>query len=304
MIGVYGANGFIGQHIVKQLVASGHSVRAVSRKFDTHIASIWGDTVDMVQADFTNPLSMLSSLQDVETVVQLISSSSPGMGNRVLIEDIKENVIPHVSFMRDAAEAGVRKYVFVSSGGTVYGPDASVPTPETARTNPINSHGMTKLTIEKYLQMFSQVEGLNYVILRVSNPFGPGQNFRKGQGLIPAILQRHREGRPIQVFGDGHNQRDYIYISDLVDAIGQAVSLPEIRNEVLNIGKGEGKSVLDVLSAIETGLGITLEKEFVPNRGTDVSMSILDVTKAKTLLHWSPKVSFEAGIRMMLDSEK
>lgn len=304
MLAIYGANGFIGRHVVSRLVASGHSVRAVSRKFDTPIAAAWGNAVDMVEADFTNPLSMLSSLQDVDTVVQLISSSSPGMGNKVLVEDIKENVIPHVSFMRNAAEAGVKKYVFISSGGTVYGPDASVPTPETARTNPINSHGMTKLTIEKYLQMFGKVEGLDYVILRVSNPFGPGQSFRKGQGLIPAILQRHREGRAVQIFGDGHSQRDYLYISDLVAAIDRVVSRPDIRNEVINIGKGKGRSVLEVLTTIEASLGTTLEKEFIPDRGTDVSMSILDITKAKAVLSWAPEVSFEAGIRMMLGAER
>ena len=302
MIAIYGANGFIGQHIVEHFLAQGHNVRAVARKFDPHIAEAWRGRVDMIEGNFNNAMQMLSSLNNVETVIQLISSSSPGLGNKLLVEDIEENVIPHVSFMRNAILSGVKKYIFVSSGGTVYGPGAPVPTPETAHTNPINSHGMTKLMIEKYLQMFGRVDGLNYIILRVSNPFGPGQIFKKGQGLIPAILQRHREGKPIQIFGDGSNERDYIYVSDLVEAIEKSAISDAVTREVLNIGKGEGRSILDVVSAIESALGVTLDREFHLGRNTDVDRSILDNSKAKELLSWSPDVTFDSGIRMMCNA--
>lgn len=300
MIGVYGANGFIGRHVVEGLLAAGKSVRAVSRRFEPRQSESWANRVDLIEADFTNPMSMLASVQDLDTVIQLISSSSPGMGNRVLVDDIRENVIPHVAFLQNAIAAGVKRYIFISSGGTVYGPTAPVPTDEDAHTHPINSHGMTKLMIEKYLQMFSRVDGLEYVILRVSNPYGPGQTFRKGQGLIPAILQRHRDGRPIQIFGDGRAERDYIFIDDLVDAVVKTTHLPGVANEVLNIGKGEGRSILSVVEAIERCLGVTLEKDFLPGRNTDVDKSILNIDKARRLLDWSPDVPFEAGLRRML----
>ena len=300
MIAVYGANGFIGRHVVRALVRAGHPVRAVSRRIEQDFEAEFGARVSFVEADFADQLAMASSLQDVESVIQLVSSSSPGLGNRLLVEDIEANVIPHVAFIENAIAARIRRYVFISSGGTVYGPDAPVPTDESAHSNPINSHGMTKLMIEKYLQMFSRVDGLAHVILRVSNPYGPGQIFRKGQGLIPAILQRHREGRAIQIFGDGSSQRDYIFIDDLAAAIVKSVSMAGIENQILNIGKGQGRSVLDVIGAIEAELGVALDKDFLPGRNTDVDRSILDISRARTLLQWSPDVSFEAGLRRML----
>ena len=297
MIGIYGANGFIGRHMVERLAGQGRPVRAVSRKFDPEFRANWETRADLVEADFNHSLSMLSTLENVDTVVQLISSSSPGMGNRLLVEDIQENVIPHVSFIQSAIAKGVKKYIFVSSGGTIYGPDAPVPTPETAHTNPINSHGMTKLTIEKYLQMFGRVDGLNYVILRVSNPYGPGQLFRKGQGLIPAVVQRHRDGKPIQIIGDGSAERDYLYIADLVDAVQAVIDADGIENEIFNIGSGRGASVLDVIDGLEKVMGEPFEREFLPARATDVPKSILDISKARTALNWSPDTALADGLK-------
>ena len=115
------------------------------------------------------------------------------MKNDHEIADIAENVIPHVQFLKSCVQAGVKRYIFLSSGGTVYGPGAPTPTPETSQTNPISSHGLTKLVVEKYIQMHGHVDGLEYIILRVANPFGPGQEFRKGQGLIAAILDHWRK---------------------------------------------------------------------------------------------------------------
>ena len=158
---------------------------------------------------------------------------------------------------------------------------------------------MTKLVIEKYLQMFGYVEGLNYVILRVSNPFGPGQLFRKGQGLIPAVLQRYREGKPIAIFGDGSNERDYIYIDDLVDAVETVILSGRVNRDVLNIGSGRGASVLEVLDALERELGITFIRTFQPARSTDVPRSILNIDKARRLLNWSPKTTLAVGIRAL-----
>lgn len=303
MIGVYGANGFIGRGVVNELLARGCSVRAVSRRFATTERALGSGSLDLFEADLKDRFRMLSSLKGVETVIQLISTSSPGLGNLALIEDVQENIIPHITFIQDARDAGVKKFVFISSGGAVYGPDVVVPTPETAKTNPINSHGMTKLVIEKYLQMIARLGELNYSILRVSNPFGPGQMFRKGQGLIPAILERHRSGLPVQVFGDGGSERDYLYISDLVRAICSAALLDGVKNTTLNIGKGESRSIIDVLNVLETALGEPLKREFLPARETDVARSVLDISLARELLSWQPNVSFEEGIRKTISAE-
>lgn len=296
MIGIYGSNGFIGKHLVRRLATLGLPVRAISRRHDEHFVSGIHGQVEFLTANFGDPLAMAASLQDIDTVVQLISTSSPGLKNEHAVADIQENVIPHITFLRSCVQAGVRRYVFLSSGGTIYGPDASTPTPESAATNPICSHGLTKLSVEKYIQMHAHVDGLEYVILRLANPYGPGQEFRKGQGLIPAILDRYNKGLPVRILGDGRARRDYVYIDDVIDAIAMVLELQSVPRLVLNIGGGTTRSVLDVLAAVEAATGHVIAREYVDARGSDVEVSSLDIALAHSVLGWSPHTGFEEGV--------
>ncbi|MER9299900.1 NAD-dependent epimerase/dehydratase family protein [Mesorhizobium sp. M0621] len=297
MIGIYGSNGFIGRHLLRRLAQKGVPVRAVSRRFDSEFLGSVGGHAEFIESDFRQPIAMASSLEGVETVVQLISTSSPGLRNDHTIADIEENVVPHVKFLHACLQAGVKRYVFLSSGGTIYGPGAPVPTPETSMPNPINSHGLTKLIVEKYIQMYGHVDGLDYVILRLANPFGPGQIFRKGQGLVPMLLDHWRKGLPIRIFGNGKAMRDYLYIDDVIDAIEAALSLPGTPRAVINIGSGETRSVLEVVEAIEGLTGHVFEREYVGTRSTDVDIASLDISLAKKMLGWRPATPFDVGIR-------
>ena len=302
MIGVYGANGFIGRHVVERLAKAGVSARAISRRFDADFRRKSQGDIEFMEADFGQTMAMASSLQDIDTVVQLISTSSPGLRNDHLITDIEENVIPHVGFLQCCAEIAVKRYVFISSGGTIYGPEAPVPTPESAATNPVSSHGLSKLIVEKYIQMFGQLHGLEYVILRVSNAFGPGQLFRKGQGLIPAIMDHWRRGLPIRIYGDGEALRDYVYVEDVVDAIEAALSFKGAPRLTLNIGSGEVRSVAEVVDTMELALGVHFDREYVDARSTDVSAAGLDISLAREVLAWSPATPFQQGIRRTVES--
>lgn len=296
MIGIYGANGFIGRHLIRAYGAHGIPIKAVSRRFDEDFISEFGNMVETVVADLASPIEIAASLQGVSTVVQLVSTSSPGLQNNHSIADIRENVVPQVEFLQNCIRSKVKRYVFISSGGTVYGPGTDLPFSESHPTNPICSHGLTKLIVEKYIHMYGHVDGLEYVILRLSNPFGPGQKFRKGQGLIPAILDRHRRGMPATIFGDGQAKRDYIYIDDVIDAIRAAVDLEGKPRITLNIGSGSPLSIYQVIEAIEEILGCALSKEYVDTRKTDVDVNYLDIALARRILGWHPKVAFHDGI--------
>jgi UDP-glucose 4-epimerase len=302
MIGIYGANGFIGRHLVRRLARRGAPVRAVSRWFDADFTRPFRGLVDFVDADLQRAIDMASSLQDVETVVQLISTSSPSHKNDNPVADIHENVIPQVDFLQACVRSGVKRYVFLSSGGAVYGPHAPTPTPETSPTDPISSHGVTKLTVEKYIRMHGHVDGLEYAILRVANPFGPGQTFRKGQGLIPAILDRWQKGLPIRIFGDGQAMRDYIYIDDVIDAVEAALFLPGSPRLVLNVGSGKAHSVIDVVEAIEAAACQRFQREYVDARKTDVDIAWLDISSAGRVLGWVPRTEFREGIAKTISS--
>lgn len=303
MYAVVGANGFIGRHVVARLAAEGLPVRAISRRFDPDFETgPLAAQVAFVKADIRDPFASVAALQGATAVLQLVSTSSPGLRNDYLEADIADNVIPLVRFARDALAAGVGRYVFISSGGTVYGRPRAVPIAEDHPLDPLSSHGVTKLACEKYLGLLAATGGLQAVILRVSNPFGPGQTFRKGQGLVPAILERHARGQPVTVFGDGSARRDYVYIGDVVEAVLAAFRVPGLglaggpERGVFNIGSGEGRSVLEILAAVEARLGVPLAREHVPARPSDVEVNVLAIDRARAVLGWSPATPFETAM--------
>ena len=184
------------------------------------------------------------------------------MGNAHLISDLMLNVVPHVTFIKSCIMADVQHFIFISSGGTVYGIPKEKPISENHPTEPLNSYGLGKLVVEHYLKMLSRGTRLGFTTLRVSNPFGPGQTSQKGQGLIPAVLKQFAAGSSVNVLGNGQSERDYIYIEDVIDAIVTCLE-HEPLNDVFNIGSGHGRTVLQVVNAIEHLLGRKIERQFV-----------------------------------------
>jgi len=302
MLGIFGANGFIGRKVVERFAALGEPVRAISRSFPDQFIRQYEGRVEFVLADLRDPFSCSSAITGLTQVLQLVSTSSPGLRNEYVIEDIQNNVIPVVRFLHDCIQADVHRVIFISSGGTVYGPTPNFPIVETHPLLPVCSHGITKLIIEKYLYLYKKCSGLNYTTLRVSNVFGPDQVYRKGQGLIPAIIERYKKGFPIQIYGDGSARRDYIYIDDLVDAIEAVVHNPALESDILNIGSGTSRSVAEVIEAIEKYLGVSLQREYLSTRNSDVDVNVLDISRAQSVLGWSPTVSFEAGLATTLNA--
>jgi UDP-glucose 4-epimerase len=306
MYAVFGANGFMGRRVVARLAAEGLPVRAVSRRFDPDFAASVGvgtgpGGVEMVTADLRDPFACLAALAGVERVLQLVSTSSPALRNDYAEQDITENVLPQMRFARDCLAAGVGRLVFVSSGGAVYGPPRRLPIDEEHPTDPLNSHGLTKLMTEKYLGMLGATRGLDFAVLRVANPFGPTQGFRKGQGLIPAILDRHRLGQPVTIYGDGEARRDFVYVEDVVDALRRGLDLPAARGGVFNVGSGRARSVNEVIAALEARLGAAIAREQLPPRETDVAVSELAIDRARAVLGWAPATPFETAIGLTVD---
>lgn len=301
MIGIYGANGFMGRKLLRHFSNLGRPVRAVSRVFDPEFRCSLSGAIEFLEADFEDSSAMAASLRGVDAVVQLVSASSPASHERCPRIAMRNDLEPHVAFMKTAIDAGVRRYVFASSGGTVYGPQDTTPTPEDAATAPICRHGLDKLTIEHHLRMHACVDGLEIVILRIANAYGPGQVFRKGQGLIPAVLDRVAQGLPVQVLGKGTAVRDYVYIDDVVEAFDAALNQPRATGGVFNVGSGRGRTIIDVIQAIESELGAPIERIHVPIRHTDVIRSVLDVAKARQELGWRPRTGFQEGLRRTID---
>ena len=297
VIGVFGANGFIGRHLVRRLSELGLRTIAFGREFPADFFNVVGSHVETRRIDLTDELETHVTLQGVTQVVQLINTSNPAMGNKRIIPDVMLNVVPQVSFIESCIMAGVKNFVFISSGGTVYGIPQQKPIPETHPTEPLNSYGLCKLMVEHYLTMLSRGTDLGYTIFRVSNPFGPGQMSYKGQGLVPAVLHRFAAGAPVTIFGDGMSERDYIYIEDVIDAIVTCLGREPL-GEVVNIGSGHGRTVLEVIEAIEMVVRRKVDRVYTEARATDTPSNVLDVSKAKALLNWVPRTDFHDAIRL------
>ena len=280
---------------MRRLLASGAHAIAFGRDFPADFFEYVGASVETRRIDINDELETHVTLQGITHVVQLINSSNPAMGNRRIIPDIRLNVVPQISFIESCIMAGVQNFIFISSGGTVYGVPKQTPIPETHPTDPLNSYGLCKLTVEHYLRMLSRGTDLGYTILRVSNPVGPGQTSYKGQGLVPAVLNRLASSSPVTIYGNGKSERDYIYIDDLIDAIVSCIVRWPL-NDIVNIGSGRGHTVLDVLDAIENESGREVERVYTQARATDTPSNVLDVTKAATLLDWVPQTGFDDAI--------
>jgi UDP-glucose 4-epimerase len=208
--------------------------------------------------------------------------------------DVQSNLIGTINFLKAAVAARVRKVLFVSSGGTVYGIPSGLPIKETAPTDPICSHGIAKLAIEKYLGLFELLHGLGFLIFRLSNPFGERQ--RPGaQGAIAAFMDKALRAEPIEVWGDGSVVRDYIYIEDAIDALVEGLGYSG-EQRLFNVGSGVGRSLNEVLGILETVSGRRILRKYLPSRAIDPPANVLDIGRIKSEIGWSPRIPFADGI--------
>ena len=228
-------------------------------------------------------------------VFHFVGTTLPKTSNDDPIYDVCSNLVDILQLLEACVEAGVRKVVIASSGGTVYGPPRTAPIPKDHPTNPITSYGIAKLAVEKYLGLFDHLHRLDYAALRISNPYGPYQNPGGQQGAVPVFLYRLRTGQPVTIWGDESVVRDYLYISDLVEALKLAVEAGT-RQKVLNVGSSRGTTLNELVAIIAEVTGERTEVEYVPGRALDVPANVLDVARAREELGWSPTTDLAEGI--------
>jgi UDP-glucose 4-epimerase len=299
---VIGGHGFIGSHLVVALLQNGQLVRSFDRPGVLPLLVNTGTNanLDVVEGDFLSGSDLSKALVDCDICYHLVSTTTPRSSNEDPVFDIESNILGTVRLLNEAVKAGVKKIIFVSSGGTVYGVPTLVPTPESHATNPTCSYGITKLAIEKYLDLYYKLHGLNYSILRVANPYGMGQQSNKGQGAIAVFLHKALRGEEIEIWGDGSIIRDYVYIDDVISAL-QAAANYDGAEHVFNIGAGKGLSLNGVLDSIDRLIGHPTARNYVEGRGYDVPSNILSVEKAKQELQWEPAIDFEVGLGYFLN---
>lgn len=294
---VLGGCGFIGSHVAEQLLARGHEVAIFARpNVDRRNVEAIQSRVRFIGGDFQNAETVHDAVQGMDTVIHLIGSTVPGNSMDSPVFDLQTNVVASVNLLSACVAAKVGRVVYISSGGTVYGIPKTAVIAEDHPLDPINPYGLSKLAVEKFLGIFHHQYGLDYRILRLSNPYGSRQREGSGQGVIGAWIERMRRNKPIELWGDGSAVRDYLAVEDAAAAIVLAAESGDVP-KVMNIGSGRGYSLAEILHELEACAGRRAEVLRREARRVDVPRNVLDVSLAAQALDWRAGVSLEQGLR-------
>lgn len=295
---VLGGAGFLGSTLCMALMKKNEKVIVFDRCLPNDYKKITG--IEWIEGDFSDKEELLSVMNGCDRIYHLISSTTPSESNADPVHDCRSNVISTLHLLEAIRISEVRKILFISSGGTIYGVPGKIPINEETATNPICAYGIGKLAIEKYLSLYYLLYGIEYIALRVSNPYGERQKLYGNQGAVGVFLGKALKGEKIPIWGDGKIIRDYIHADDVARAMISAME-SDIKADVINIGSGMGKNLLDIISYLEKYLDKNIDIEYLDPRIVDVPVNILDISKAKEKLGWSPQISLENGIKRMIE---
>ena len=295
---VLGGTGFIGSHLVDLLLARGHQVRVLSRSPERHRPPLAG--VDYRLARLGDTPAVAEALCGVEVVFHLAGATVPATAARDPVFDVEANLVGTLRLLGLLAGSGVKRLVYLSSGGTVYGVPETLPVPEDHCLMPICSYGIVKAAIEGYVRIFQRSHDVDCIVVRPSNPYGPRQGHFGVQGVIGTFLGRIRDGEPLEVWGDGSQVRDFLYVSDLAEFCLRAAE--KGGGGVYNCGSGQGSSINDVIAVTEKVTGREVPVIRRPARGFDVPEVVLDISAARRDFGFQPRVGLEEGIRMTWES--
>lgn len=294
MILILGANGFIGHNLVKRFEG-----RERLRVFDrTWKHEINHKDMELILGNFQE-VDFERLLEGVDTVFHFISTSTPSDGTERMEMDIRENVLPTIRLLDEMREKKIPKIFFVSSGGTIYG-ECAEPAKESKKLSPECVYAAQKAWIEMCLHLYEKYDEIQGYILRIGNPYGLEINKKKRQGIIPIFTEKIIKGESIEIWGDGENQRDYIYIDEVIDAI-EAVYSYQGKHRVFNIGTGSSYSTREVIERIEAAVGKRAKVLYGEQRKCDLNESHLDVSLIARECGWRSKLTIEQGIEIYIN---
>lgn len=295
---VVGGAGFLGINIAITLVQVGYEVFVVDKKcqhlkHQEHLAGVMG----FYDGNVVDPDAIIKIVDEfsIDCVINLVSTLIPSSGIDFFLSEVESCTLPA---FRLISQLGVRrvKYVFFSSGGTVYGHAESEFSSESDRCRPVNFYGYSKLLFEEYLEFYGRSHCLDYLIIRPSNPYGMYQNPLRKQGFIAVAMDRLLKGEAVEIWGDGSVVRDYICVSDMANALTLLLG-KNIWRTVFNIGSGSGHSLLEALGIMDSITGQQAKIVYKEPRSVDVARIVLSVSKLKNEIEFRP-ISLSEGIEI------
>jgi UDP-glucose 4-epimerase len=296
---VIGANGFVGSHLVDELAEAGYRVRAFDRfskgsRFNEH------KSVEIIAGDIFDDIAVLGALQDVDYVFHSFSATTPFLSDTDPYSDITMNLLRNVQLFEKCVEAKIKKIMFMSSGGAVYGSVAEhTKATENDMPLPVSPYGIGKLGAEYYLEYFNRKYGLNHVSYRLTNPYGPRQLSNNNQGVIPTFVNKITENQEIQIYGDGTSSRDYIYIRDATKMMVDSF-MKDTGNTIYNIGSGQQTSINQIVKAIESAMNVKAQVTYKEAPKTFLQKTELSIQRFIDDFGMPDLMSFEDGVAKTL----
>lgn len=298
---ILGAAGFIGTNLTLELAKNRENkIIVVDEKMEYFNSAIEFPNVKKYLLRFEPDTDFADVLEGQDVVYHLISTNNPTSSNKDIGHDITDNVKISISLLEACVRSHVKKVVFISSGGTVYGKTTSFPIKEEAVTDPITTYGIQKLTIEKLLYLYHYVYDLEYSVIRLSNPFGPFQRPNGKLGVVTTFIHKALQGERLLVYGDGSVVRDYIYITDAINGIIR-IANSDCEERIFNLGSGKGTSVNEIIDIIKKVVQIPVDVEYVEERAVDVPINVLDSSKYESYFGKRKMKSLEEGVRLTME---
>lgn len=302
---ILGAAGFIGTNLTLRLLEKNQNLVLFDRE-EAEYKGVIADSakVNRVSGQFTDMstekwLSLIPELERVSVVYHLVSTTCPTNSNQDIAGEIQDNLIGTIRFLDACVKTGVERVVFLSSGGTVYGKEHKGLCREEEEAFPITAYGLQKLSIEKILYLYLQMYGLDYRIVRLSNPYGPYQKADGIQGVVTTFTHRMLYDQPITVYGDGSVIRDYIYIDDAIEGI-LTIAENAGKQRLYNLGSGQGHSILQVIETVADVLQKQPKVMYCEGRRVDVPVNVLDISRYKRDFGAFSPISLRTGIERLV----
>lgn len=292
---IFGGGGFIGSHLVKELINLNYSVTVVSlgkAQDNNNLKDIF-NKIEYIEGDIKDNKLLSSIIISDSYIFDLATSSVPSTSDVDALAEIQS----HIKLIEICCQKKVKKIIFTSSGGGVYGNKKNMPISELHHLQPASPHAIGKSTIEYFLDYHCNQNKIPYIIYRISNPYGPGQTPKIGFGLIPTLFANILSNTPPNLYDQGKAVRDFIYINDLIDAITISFAKKNKHN-VYNIGCGTGTKIIDIWSEIKKITNSKIEPNFLPKRVFDVKKSILDINRFCKEYKWKPKIKLSIGLKL------
>jgi nucleoside-diphosphate-sugar epimerase len=301
---VTGGCGFIGSNLARALVEGGHDVRVLDNFSTGNRANLaeLADDVEIVEGELRSYERVHAAVRGAEIVFHQGALPSVPRSVQDPLTTSAVNVEGTLNVLLAARDEGIRRVVFASSS-SVYGNSGELPRVETANPDPISPYGVSKLAAERYCVSFSRVYPLETVALRYFNVFGPNQDpGSQYAAVVPRFVTAIAEGRPVEVYGDGEQRRDFTYVANVIAANLLAAEADGVSGAVLNVGTGRATTVNELATAVGSLLGRPVAVEPMPTRAGDVKDSWADVTRAGQVLGWKPHVPLVEGLRLAAES--